>query len=67
MKTKVMKIVLAVIVVVCLSAAVLVACSEKHVCQHVCTVCGKCLSDCDNEVCKDKCKGHTPPRTRCRS
>lgn len=62
MKTKIMKLVLAVIMVVCLSAAVLVACNEKHVCQHVCPECGKCLSDCDNEVCKDKCKGHDNPK-----
>ena len=61
MKTRIIKLVLAVIMVVCLSAAVLVACNEKHVCQHACTQCGKCLSDCDNEVCKDKCPGHDKP------
>ena len=64
MKTKIMKLVLAVIMVVCLSAAVLVACNQKHVCQHVCPECGKCLSDCDNEVCKDKCKGHNTPKPK---
>lgn len=34
---------------------------ELHVCKHVCETCGKCTDEaCKNEVCKDKCKGHTP-------
>lgn len=26
-----------------------------HVCQNACDVCGKCLTDCTDEKCKDKC------------
>lgn len=26
-----------------------------HVCQNACTVCGKCLTDCEEEACKEKC------------
>ena len=34
---------------------------ELHVCKHVCETCGKCTDiECKNEVCKDKCQGHTP-------
>ena len=29
-----------------------------HVCAHVCEKCGKCTSDCEDEVCADKCQGH---------
>lgn len=32
---------------------------EKHVCESVCEVCGKCLdSECDDPVCAEKCGGH---------
>lgn len=32
---------------------------EKHVCEHVCPICGKCTDpDCDDPACADKCLGH---------
>ena len=32
---------------------------KGHVCEHVCTECGKCTdNECDAEVCEDKCLGH---------
>ncbi len=51
--------------VLCCSA--FVGCSieaNKHVCQHVCSVCGKCQDEtCDDPVCKDKCQGHSQTQT----
>ncbi|MCH5148228.1 MAG: hypothetical protein J1G05_02525, partial [Clostridiales bacterium] len=35
--------------------------NESHKCEHVCTECDKCLSDCEEPECADKCQGHTPP------
>lgn len=32
--------------------------TTKHVCEHVCPICKGCTSDCKDEVCKNKCKGH---------
>ncbi|MGN1040398.1 MAG: hypothetical protein ACI4QL_03115 [Candidatus Fimimonas sp.] len=56
MKTKLSCTILAVVLVFCLFAAV--ACNT-HVCAHKCEICGKCTSDCTDEVCKDKCLGHS--------
>lgn len=28
---------------------------EIHLCEHACYECGKCLDDCTDEVCKEKC------------
>ncbi len=28
---------------------------ELHFCEHACYECGKCLVDCEDEVCKEKC------------
>ena len=28
---------------------------ELHLCEHACYECGKCLVDCEDEVCKEKC------------
>ena len=53
-----------------MSFASLIACAteetpggtdDPHVCGHVCTTCGKCKdATCTDEVCKEKCPGHTP-------
>jgi len=35
---------------------------EKHVCEHVCEVCGKCTDiNCTDPACQDKCQGHAEP------
>lgn len=54
---------------VCCLAVILCACTPdtptEHVCQHICPECHKCLSDCDDPVCKDKCQGHQAPEHKC--
>ena len=35
--------------------------NKSHVCEHVCPECHKCLTDCEEVECVDKCQGHTPP------
>ena len=55
-KTKlIVAVLLAVVMVLALG---LVAC-DKHECEHVCPICGKCTDpDCTDPVCADKCPGH---------
>ncbi|CCZ95443.1 chitinase [Corallococcus sp. CAG:1435] len=55
-KTKlIVAVLLAVVMVLALG---LVAC-DKHECEHVCPICGKCTDpDCADPVCADKCPGH---------
>lgn len=31
---------------------------DEHVCQDECPECGKCLTDCEEPECADKCEGH---------
>ena len=33
---------------------------EVHECADVCETCGKCTSECTDEVCTEKCSGHEP-------
>ncbi len=42
------------------SALAFTACSSEdaHKCEHICPECQKCMSDCTDDVCKDKCQGH---------
>ena len=36
----------------------------EHICESKCATCGKCTDDaCEESVCADKCKGHTPTLT----
>jgi len=50
--------VLCIALVLC-SVVALTACSQKHVCEHVCNICKKCLDkNCQDPVCAEKCKGH---------
>lgn len=50
--------VLCIVLVLC-SVFALTACDKKHVCEHVCQTCQKCLDkNCQDPVCADKCKGH---------
>ena len=35
--------------------------NKSHACEHVCPECHKCLTDCEEAECADKCQGHTPP------
>ncbi len=58
---------LALLLMLALSVAftgMLGACNKEkeHVCAHVCPTCHKCTDlDCTDEVCKEKCAGHTTP------
>ncbi|MCM1042775.1 MAG: hypothetical protein NC350_01000 [Corallococcus sp.] len=55
---------LIVVVMVLTMVFALTACNDPHVCGHVCPTCQKCTdADCKDEVCKEKCQGHstTPP------
>lgn len=49
-----------ILAVIMVAAIALVACTptEQHKCEHVCPQCQKCLTDCADEACKDKCQGH---------
>lgn len=52
-----------VLVVVCCGIVVATSIWKKrpiapHVCKHLCSVCGKCTSDCDEAACLVKCNGH---------
>ena len=35
----------------------------EHLCTHICPVCSKCTSECDDTVCDDKCPTHSLPET----
>lgn len=60
---KTMKLVSVILVLLFVATFALTAC-QKHECQHVCPICGKCTSDCTDPVCADKCPGHeTTPTT----
>lgn len=56
--------VMLVIAVVMMFAMFAAACNgdaEKHVCEHVCPICGLCTDpECDDPVCAEKCQGHKP-------
>lgn len=56
--------VMLIIAVVMLFAMFAAACDDgagKHVCEHVCPICGLCTDpDCDDPVCAEKCQGHAP-------
>ncbi len=55
---KTIKIVALLLVLVMSMALVLTACTT-HKCQHVCPECGKCMDEtCTDAACKDKCPGH---------
>ena len=54
---KTMKLVSVILVLLFVATFALTAC-QKHECQHVCPICGKCTSDCTDPVCADKCPGH---------
>lgn len=54
--------------VICCLAVLLCACTPQateHKCQHVCSQCSKCMSDCTDEACKDKCPGHQAAAHQC--
>ena len=34
--------------------------APAHECEHKCEECGKCTDECEEEVCAEKCEGHTP-------
>ena len=42
--------------------------TPAHSCESWCLECGKCTdADCDEDICADKCQGHTPPAHVCES
>ena len=50
--------------VMMVSSVVLTACQQPHVCTNVCPTCGKCTNEsCTEEVCAEKCEGHTAGHT----
>ena len=50
--------------VMMVSSVVLTACQQPHVCTNVCPTCGKCTNEsCTEEICTDKCGGHTVAHT----
>ena len=51
-------IIIALILVLVLSLSLAVACAETHVCKDVCAVCGLCMSECEDEICAEKCPGN---------
>lgn len=56
-----MKKIISLAICLVLIMTALVACvpqNEPHKCQHVCTECGKCTSNCTDKTCADKCGGH---------
>ena len=54
----------AIVMAVCCVFAV--ACGDKeHECEHICTECGKCTSDCEEPECEDKCSGHNVVEHKC--
>lgn len=57
MSKKILSIVLILVLLLSFASC---APDEPHVCQNVCTTCGKCTnSSCDESVCANKCGGHT--------
>ena len=34
--------------------------APSHTCNDVCDICKKCTTECNDNVCADKCPGHTP-------
>ena len=34
--------------------------APAHECEHKCEECGKCTDECEEDVCSEKCEGHTP-------
>lgn len=56
--------VMLIIAVVMMFAMFAAACEDdgkKHVCEHVCPICGLCTDpECDDPVCAEKCQGHKP-------
>lgn len=58
MKKKISITLIAVLVVCAMTMAILSGCVSEHKCQDVCPDCGKCLTDCTDPVCADKCLGH---------
>ncbi len=61
MRKKILSIVL---ILVLLASFASCAPDEPHVCQNVCTTCGKCTNEsCTEQECANKCQGHTTGRT----
>ena len=61
-KTKI--IIALLLVMMMVTSVVLTACQQPHVCTNVCPTCGKCTNEsCTEEVCAEKCEGHTAGHT----
>lgn len=41
--------------------ATIAACTTPHECDDKCPTCDKCLTECTEEACADKCQGHGTP------
>lgn len=56
--TKSKKLIALLVVLAMVMTLVLAACGSTHECADQCPTCGKCLSQCEEKECSDKCAGH---------